>query len=201
MQISTVSREPQRLQRSTQKHTDTEAKTQTKRKTMKNNTFKIEPSGEREIVMTRVFDATPDLLFDALTKPELVKRWLLGPPGWSMPVCEIDLKVGGSYRYVWRNEDGREMGMGGKYREIVRPERIVHSEKFDEAWYPGEALVTTTLVEKGGSTTLTTTMLMESREARDEVLESGMESGVAVSYDRLEEILSSQVAKEGAGKS
>jgi len=93
---------------------------------MKSNTFKIEPSGEREIVMTRVFDATPDLLFDALTKPELVKRWLLGPPGWSMPVCEIDLKVGGSYRYVWRNEDGREMGMGGKYREIVRPERIVH---------------------------------------------------------------------------
>jgi len=168
---------------------------------MKSNTFKIEPSGERKIVMTRVFDATPDILFDALTKPELVKRWLLGPPGWSMPVCEIDLKVGGSYRYVWHNEDGREMGMGGKYREIVRPERIVHSEKFDEAWYPGEALVTTTLVEKGGSTTLTTTMLMESREARDEVLESGMESGVAVSYDRLEEILSSQVAKEGASKS
>jgi uncharacterized protein YndB with AHSA1/START domain len=202
MQISTVSREPQRLQRSTQKHTDTEAKrTQTKSKTMKSNTFKIEPSGEREIVMTRVFDATPDLLFDALTKPELVKRWLLGPPGWSMPVCEIDLKVGGSYRYVWRNEDGREMGMGGKYREIVRPERIVHSEKFDEAWYPGEALVTTTLVEKGGSTTLITTMRMESREARDEVLESGMESGVAVSYDRLEKILSSQVAKEGASKS
>jgi len=118
-----------------------------------------------------------------------------------MPVCEIDLKVGGSYRYVWRNEDGREMGMGGKYREIVRPQRIVHSEKFDEAWYPGEALVTTTLVEKGGSTTLITTMRMESREARDEVLESGMESGVAVSYDRLEEILSSQLAKEGASKS
>src|ERR1700716_4235458 len=118
--------------------------------------LKIAPSGEREIIMTRAFHATRDLVFDALTKPDLVKRWLLGPPGWSMPVCEIDLKVGGSYRYVWNNEDGREMGMGGKYREIVRPERIVHSKKFDEAWYPGEALVTTTSVEKGGSTTLTT---------------------------------------------
>ena len=158
--------------------------------------FKIEPAGELEILMTRTFNATSDLVFDALTKPELVKRWLLGPPGWSMPVCEIDLKVGGKYRYVWRNEDGREMGMQGTYREVVRPDRIVNTERFDEAWYPGEALITTTLIEKDGSTTLQTTMLMESREARDEVLESGMESGVIVSYDRLEEILSSQ----GAGK-
>jgi uncharacterized protein YndB with AHSA1/START domain len=113
-----------------------------------------------------------------------------------VPVCEIDLKVGGKYRYVWRNEDGREMSMEGTYREIVRPDRIVNTERFDEAWYLGEALITTTLIEKDGSTTLQTTMLMESREARDEVLESGMESGVIVSYDRLEEILSSQ----GAGK-
>jgi uncharacterized protein YndB with AHSA1/START domain len=89
-------------------------------------TFKIEPTGQREIVMTRIFNATSDLVFDALTKSELVKRWLLGPPGWSMPVCEIDLKVGGKYRYVWRNEDGREMGMEGTYREIVRPDRIVN---------------------------------------------------------------------------
>ena len=86
------------------------------------------------------------------------------------------------------------MAMGGTYREIVRPDRIVNTERFDEAWYPGEALITTTLIEKDGNTTLRTTMLMESREARDEVLESGMESGVIVSYDRLEEILSSQVA-------
>ncbi|HEV2842730.1 MAG TPA: SRPBCC domain-containing protein [Chthoniobacterales bacterium] len=82
--------------------------------------------------MTRAFDATRDLVFDALTKPELVKRWLLGPPGWSMPICEIDLKVGGAYRYVWRHEDGREMGMGGTYREIVRPERLVNTELFDK---------------------------------------------------------------------
>ena len=156
-------------------------------------TFKMSASGEREIVMTRVFDAPPDLVFEALTSPELLKRWLLGPPAWSMPVCEIDLKVGGAYRYVWRNEDGREMGMGGVYREIIRPQRLVATEKFDEAWYSGESHVTTSLTEKQGKTTLVQTMLYESRETRDEVLESGMERGVTVSYDRLDEILASNL--------
>jgi len=155
----------------------------------KSKTFKIAPSGEREIIMTRVFDATRDLVFEALTKPELVKRWLLGPPGWSMPVCEIDLKVGGAYRYVWRNEDCREMGMGGTYREIVRPDRLAHTELFDKAWYPGESLITTVLTEQEGSTTMTATCRYESQAARDEVLASDMESGVAPSYDRLEEIV------------
>jgi uncharacterized protein YndB with AHSA1/START domain len=158
-------------------------------------TFKVEPSGDREIIMTRVFDAPPDLVFDALTKPELVKRWLLGPPGWTMPVCQIDLKVGGAYRYVWRNEDGREMGMGGRYTEIVRPERIVHTELFDEAWYEGESLNTWVLTEKDGNTTLRVTMRYGSQKTRDGVLESGMESGVAASYDRLDEILATQPAK------
>ena len=158
-------------------------------------TFKIEPSGDREIIMTRVFDAPRELVFDALTKPELVKRWLLGPPGWSMPVCEIDLKVGGAYRYVWRNEDGREMGMGGKYTEIVRPERIVNTELFDEAWYEGESLNTWALSEKDGNTNLTVTMRYQSQKTRDSVLDSGMEKGVAVSYERLDEILASQLAK------
>src|SRR5947199_8947203 len=96
--------------------------------------------GDREIVLTRVFDAPRRLVFDALTKPELVRRWLLGPPGWSMVVCEIDLKVGGAYRYVWRHDrDGSEFGMRGVYREIVPPERLVNTESFDRPWYPGEA--------------------------------------------------------------
>src|SRR6267378_5192290 len=100
--------------------------------------LKLTPRGDREIVITRVFDAPRKLVFDAFTKPELVKQWLLGPDGWSMPVCEIDLKVGGKYRYVWRRDnDGTEMGMRGVFREIVAPERIVHTEKFDEAWYAG----------------------------------------------------------------
>ncbi|HEV8577546.1 MAG TPA: SRPBCC family protein [Thermoanaerobaculia bacterium] len=158
--------------------------------------LQVTTPSDREIAMTRVFDAPRHLVFQALTKPELVKRWLLGPDGWSMPVCEIDLKVGGAYRYVWRRDkDGTEMGMGGVFREIVPLERLVATEKFDEAWYPGEALATTVLVDQGGRTTLTQTMLYESREARDGVLKSGMESGVATSYDRLAEVLASMPAR------
>jgi uncharacterized protein YndB with AHSA1/START domain len=163
---------------------------------MSSGTLKVTTHGDREIVMTRVLDAPRRLVFDAFTKPELVKRWLLGPPGWSMPVCEIDLRVGGSYRYVWRHVNGNEMGMGGVYREIVAPERIVATEKFDESWYPGEAVGTLLLVEQGGKTTITQTVLYESREARDGVLKSPMESGVAAGYDRMAELLASQMQKE-----
>jgi len=157
---------------------------------MKHGELNITTRGDRELVMTRVFAAPRTLVFDAHTKPELVKRWLLGPPGWSMPVCEMDVRVGGTYRWVWRHDrDGTEMGMGGTYRAVRAPERLVATEKFDEAWYPGEALNTLVLVEQGGRTTLTQTMRYESREARDAVIKSGMESGVKASYDRLDELL------------
>jgi uncharacterized protein YndB with AHSA1/START domain len=157
---------------------------------MNTGTLKVAANGDREIVMTRVLAAPRALVFDAFTKPELVRRWLLGPDGWSMPICEIDLRVGGSYRYVWqRDKDGVRMGMGGVYREIVVPQRIVSTEKFDESWYPGEAVGTLVLVEEGGKTTVTQTVLYESRGARDEVLKSPMESGVAAGYDRLEKLL------------
>jgi len=155
-------------------------------------TLKLTTPGEREIVMTRVFDAPRQLVFDAHTKPDLVRQWLLGPPGWSMPVCEMDVRVGGKYRWVWRHDrNGTMMGMGGVYREIVTPERLVTTEKFDEAWYPGESLNTLVLVEQGGRTTLTQTMRYESREARDAVIKSNMETGVAASYDRLADLLAS----------
>lgn len=157
------------------------------------NLLKLITSGEREIVMTRSFDAPRTLVWEAMTKPELIRRWLLGPDGWSMPVCEVDLRVGGKYRYVWRRDsNGEEMGMGGEFREIVAPRRLVATEKFDQAWYPGEAIDITELVEQGGKTTMTLTMQMQSREARDGVIKSGMESGVAVSYDRLDKILAGQ---------
>jgi uncharacterized protein YndB with AHSA1/START domain len=160
---------------------------------MNSGNFMLTTRGDREIVMTRHFNAPRRLVFDAFTKPELVKQWLLGPPGWSMPVCEIDLKVGGAYRYVWRQDsDGAEMGMGGVFREIVPQERVVCTEVFDEAWYPGEALNTFLLSEQGGKTTMTTTLLYQSREARDGVLKSGMEKGVAASYDRLAELFASR---------
>jgi uncharacterized protein YndB with AHSA1/START domain len=158
---------------------------------MKNSgTFNITAHGDREIVVSRVFDAPRRLVFDAYTKPELVKTWLLGPDGWSMPVCEIDLRAGGKYRYVWKNDtDGHEMGMSGTYREVVVPERIVSTEVFDEAWYPGEAVDTIALVERDSKTTLTQTILYNSRETRDAVLKSPMQTGMAASYDRLEKVL------------
>jgi uncharacterized protein YndB with AHSA1/START domain len=167
--------------------------------------LKLMTQGDREIVMTRALDAPRRLVFDAFTKPELVKQWLLGPPGWSMPICEIDLRVGGVYRYVWRRDsDGSEMGMGGVYREIAAPERLVATEKFDQPWYPGEAVGTTVLVEQGGKTAITQTVLYQSQEARDAVLKSGMERGVAASYDRLADLLASLGTpgmRKGASKS
>ena len=159
-------------------------------------TLKLTTPLDREIAMTRVFDAPRQLVFDAHTKPDLVRQWLLGPPGWSMPVCEMDLRVGGTYRWVWRHDsNGTEMGMGGVYRDIVAPERLVTTERFDDAWYPGEALNTLVLIEQGGRTTLTQTMRYESRDARDAVIKSNMEKGVAASYDRLADLLASTPAR------
>lgn len=156
--------------------------------------FTITAPGDLEVVMTRVFDAPRHLVFHAFTKPELVKRWLLGPDGWSMPICEIDLKVGGRYRYQWRRDkDGQTMATGGVFREIVAGERIVHTEKFEEPWFEGEAVVTTRFDERDGKTTVSMTILYEKREIRDGVLKSGMERGVAKSYERLADILEEQV--------
>jgi uncharacterized protein YndB with AHSA1/START domain/effector-binding domain-containing protein len=153
-------------------------------------TLEIASRGELEILMTRVFDAPRALVFDAFTRPELVRRWLLGPEGWTMPVCSIELRVGGGYRYEWRNEnDGTTMGVRGVYREIERPSRLVHTERFDESWYPGECVVTIVFEEKDGRTKATMTLHYASAEARDGVRKSGMERGVSVSYDRLSDIL------------
>ncbi len=151
--------------------------------------MKVTTPTDREVVMTRAFDAPRGMVFDALTKPELVKRWLLGPPGWTMPVCEIDLRVGGQYRYVWQNADGRKMGMGGTFKEIVRPSRIVTTEAYEDYWTGGETLVTTELVETRSKTTLSTTVRYASREARDAALKMGATKGLEASYDRLDEML------------
>jgi uncharacterized protein YndB with AHSA1/START domain len=149
-------------------------------------TLKVTTPTDREIVLTRVFDAPRHLVFEAFSKPELLKRWF-GPRGWSLVVCEVDLKVGGGFRFVLRGPDGKEMGMRGVYREIAPPERSVHMESFDD--YPGESQVTAVFVEQGGKTTLTATVLYRSQEVRDAVIKSGMEHGAAESYDRLAELL------------
>lgn len=107
-----------------------------------------------------------------------------------MPLCEIDLRVGGAYRYAWRSEvDGTQMAVGGVFREVVAPERLVATEQFDDAWYPGEAISTTVFRETRGTTTVVITILYASREARDTARRSGMEHGMAAGYDRLESLL------------
>ena len=159
--------------------------------------FKVTTPTDREIQITRDFHAPRSLVFDAFTKPELVKRWLLGPPGWTMPVCEIDLQVGGRYRYVWRKEGVKDMGIGGEFREIVPLARIVATEAFDEAWYPGEAVDTTVFVEQGEITKMTITVLYESMEARDTARRSGTEHGMAASYERLEQELTTMLVERG----
>ena len=151
------------------------------------STLKVTMPSDREIAMTREFDAPRQLVWDAHTKAELVRKWLLGPPGWSMPVCKIDLRVGGGYRYEWRKKsDGTTMAMGGTYKEITPIERIVSTEKFDDPWYEGEAVGTLVLREQGGKTILSTTVLYASKTVRDSVLKAGMTTGVEQSYDRLE---------------
>ncbi len=162
---------------------------------MKNTgTLQVTTPTDREIVLTRVFDAPRQMVFDAFTKPELLKRWF-GPHGWSLVVCEVDLKVGGTFRFVLRGPDGNDMGMRGVYREIVAPERSVHMESFDD--YPGESQVTAVFVEQGGRTTMTATVLYPSQEIRDIVIKSGMEHGAAESYDKLAELLVSGEVQRG----
>jgi uncharacterized protein YndB with AHSA1/START domain len=153
-------------------------------------TLTITTPTDCDIVMTRTFRAPRNLVFEALTTPALLKQWLLGPPGWEMVICEVDLRVGGAYRYAWRREStGKTMAMGGLFQEVVAPERLVATERFDDPWYPGVGLSTTVLEELDGVTTLSNTVRYESRATRDTVLQSGMESGVSVSYDRLEALL------------
>ena len=149
----------------------------------------VDTPDDLKIVITRAFDAPRDLVFDCVTTPDLVKRWMTGPPGWTMPVCEIDLRVGGKYRYVWRNAEGQDMGMGGIYREISRPERIVSSELFDEDWTGGETVATMTLTEHDGRTILTTTVVYSSTAARDAALRSGMTEGMEMGYANLDALL------------
>jgi uncharacterized protein YndB with AHSA1/START domain len=153
--------------------------------------LKVTTPTEREIVMTRLFDAPRALVFDAFTRPELHQRWLLGPPGWTMPICTVDLRVGGAYRFVWRGPDGANMAMGGVYREIAAPERIVNTQLFDEDWTGGEALGTLILTEEGGRTTAVNKVLYASKEGRDMALATNMADGVEAGYARLDVILAS----------
>lgn len=144
---------------------------------------------ETSIVFTRDFHAPRALVFQAFTTPELLRRWMVGPDGWSMPVCEVDLRPGGRFRYVWKKASGTEMGMGGTFVAVEPPGRIVHRELFDADWTGGETTVTTVLEERDGQTRMTLTVEYSSRAARDGALATGMTSGMETSYARLDGML------------
>lgn len=142
---------------------------------------------DREIVITRVVDAPRRLVFEAYTNPAHLPHWMLGPEGWTMPVCEIDLRPGGAWHFVWRRADGTEMEMRGVYQEIVPPERLVSTESWGGEW--PETLNTLLLSEEDGKTTITQGVRYPSKEARDAALQTGMKEGVSESFDRLAEYL------------
>jgi uncharacterized protein YndB with AHSA1/START domain len=149
-------------------------------------TFRVTTPSDTDICLTRLFDAPRALVFEAMTKPEHIARWWgqLGG-GYSVPVCEVDLRVGGKWRIVGRHPKG-EVAFHGVYHEITPPDRLVYTELMEP--YPDGSLVTTVFTEEGGKTRLTVTASYPSKAVRDMVLSSGMERGAALSYDRLEEV-------------
>lgn len=147
---------------------------------------------DREIVITRVFDAPRRLVFDAWTQPQHLPHWMLGPEGWSMTVCEIDLRPGGAQRFGWQHTNGSTMEIRGVYKEITPAERLVSTESWGGNW--PETLNTLVLIEENGKTTATMTILYPSKEARDAALQSGMKEGMAISYRRLEDYLRAAAA-------
>jgi uncharacterized protein YndB with AHSA1/START domain len=153
---------------------------------------------DREVKVTRSFKAARPLVYRAFTEPALVQQWLLGPPGWSMPVCEMDVRVGGRYRWRWRSDtDASEFGFTGTFREVQPPSKLVHTEAFDPGSvggeYPGsEALVTVTFTEHDGVTTMTSLIDFGSKEARDAAIATGMTDGMEQSYELLDELLTKQ---------
>jgi uncharacterized protein YndB with AHSA1/START domain len=144
---------------------------------------------DHELRITRIFDASADHIFDAWTNPKHLPNWLLGPGGWTMPVCDIDLRPGGAWRFGWRNKDGDEMSIAGVYREIRSPRRLVSSESWGEDW--PETTNTLELSETNNATRITLTILYPTQEARDDALETGMKRGIAASFNRLADYLRS----------
>lgn len=155
-------------------------------------TLRLSTPSDCELRMQRMFAASRSRVFAAFTKPELLKKWFIGKPGGVLAVCQAAAKAGDSFRYVWLDPDGTEMGMSGVCLEMKVPERLVATEQWDRPWYPGRATGTVTFTEKAGITTLTQIIRYESRVARDLVLQTHIEHAVALGYDRLAEFLKSQ---------
>jgi uncharacterized protein YndB with AHSA1/START domain len=147
----------------------------------------IDTPSDREVRMRRAFEAPPALVFDAHTVPALLRRWY-GPPGWEMVICDIDLQPGGKFRYVTRQPSGREIGQFGVFREVGRPNRIVHTENWED-WNPGEVIVTAEFASAGEGTLLTVTTLFPSQDIRDQLIAHGMTDGAEAAYEKLDQLL------------
>jgi len=156
------------------------------------NRLIVSTPSDREIVLQRDFDAPRDLVFQAFSKPEHVNQWW-GQKGSTLPVCELDFRPGGKWRFVERDASGAEWGFRGEVREITPPERIVQTFEFEGM--PGHISVETMVLEEmDGKTRLTVTSVFDSKEDRDGMLQSGMETGAGETYDRLEAYLKSLAA-------
>jgi len=142
---------------------------------------------ENELVIVRVVNAPRKIVFDAWTSPKHIPRWMTGPAGWTMPVCEIDLRAGGAWHYVWRKSDGSEMSMSGTVREVLPPERMVTTERWGPEW--PETINTLVLTETDGQTTITLTVAYPDKTARDAAMQTGMKEGMDQSFVKLEALL------------
>lgn len=161
------------------------------------NTAQVSLPSDREVRVVRSFNAPRELVYRAYTEPKLMQRWLLGPPGWSMPVCEMDVRVGGTYRWRWRSqEDGKEFGFHGEFTEVVAPSRLAHTQLYDPGDVGGDmgdqALIRVELEERDGRTVLTSTMDFGSKQARDAAMSTGMTDGMEMSYQQLDALLAEQ---------
>ena len=150
-------------------------------------TSRVTEPSDREFNMTREFAAPRALVWEAWTNPKHITQWMLGPEGWTMPVCEVDFRVGGSQRFQWRRIEGNEMEIRGVYQEIVPPERMVTTESWGEGW--PETRNTVILTENNRKTTMSLTIFYPSKEARDAAVKTGMKDGMEQSFHRLEAYL------------
>lgn len=149
----------------------------------------ISADGDTSVVIRRSFRAPPELVYDCWTVPALLRRWLLGPPGWSMPVCTVDARIGGTYRYEWTRDGGEKtMGLTGTFVALDRPSLLVSTELFDEDWTGGPAEVTIRLSRVSDGTDMVQTVRYSSREAREGALVSGMDAGLEAGFQRLDAI-------------
>ncbi len=155
------------------------------------NGLQLTAPTDTTIVFTRAFNAPRRLVWEAMTRPELLQKWMFTPPGWSWAVCEMDVRIGGKYRWAWNGPDGKvALTISGIHKEVLPPERIAHTEIMDmgDCGPVGELLATLELTEQGGVTHMTMTLAFDSKQARDGAIASGMQQGMEAGYSALDAI-------------